>query len=120
MNYLIVGWEFNNTWKVCEVLKELSDEVGFLVADSLEDGKVFDDLNEANEIKDQLNDSHSDINWYVLINRSTALPTAHKEDEGVKSRAFLPSFTSLFSLDGEDFKRFAGQMSPSAFCRINT
>lgn len=65
--FIIVGWESNNIWKVAEVLQSVSDDYGFKSAEDIEDAMIFLSFKEAKAMKDHLDAKYSDVSWYITL-----------------------------------------------------
>ena len=64
--YVIVGWEFNNNWKVCDVFGGFEGG-DFISCDEFETAKKFTDLQECLKVLGQLIESYPDISWYIQL-----------------------------------------------------
>jgi len=64
--YVIVGWEFNNNWKVCDVFGGFEGE-DFISSDEFETAKKFTDLQECLKVLGKLIESYPDISWYIQL-----------------------------------------------------
>ena len=63
--YILVGWEFDNSWKNPEIYKGESNET-LITVDDFENATTFNDFQKAWETKIYLQETYNDIKWYVL------------------------------------------------------
>jgi len=65
--FIIVGWESNNIWKVADVIKSVDEDLNYQKADDIWEALIFEDFKSANELKDKLNQEYIEITFYVLL-----------------------------------------------------
>lgn len=66
MKYALIGFEYNNIWKVPTMYaEEVNEQLN--AADDIWDASKFDTLESAEEKRGHLKENYPDYTWYVII-----------------------------------------------------
>lgn len=67
MKYALIGFEYNNIWKVPTMYAYEVDEAAIYHADDIWDAAKFETIEEAEEKRGYLQENYPDYTWYVII-----------------------------------------------------
>ena len=65
-SFIIVGWEYNDTWQTCDLYFGEEDEI-LKTTDDFDMAIKFDDIDEAYKKLKYLKENFSDYGWYITI-----------------------------------------------------
>jgi len=67
MKYALIGFEYNNIWKVPTMYAYEVEESAIYNADDIWDAAKFETIEQAEEKRGYLQSNYPDYTWYVII-----------------------------------------------------